>query len=215
MYPNNQNNPSPPVSNSSPATPENSNPYSFITDNSNQPARKLPLPNGKASKFILLGVVVVLLIVIISVFIKILSSDDKNRSQSYVELAKKQTEIIRLSGLADTKAKNFDTKAYALTTKLALETSQKELMGRLEKRGIKGKDLSKQLSSSRNKESDQLLASAEKSGRYDETLLNLINKNLEDYQIEVKSSSNGSAGNDFKVLEKAYKQVSVLQATSN
>lgn len=214
MYPNNQNVQNPDNFNPSPS-PQNPNPYSFITDEPHHSPRKLPLPSGKTGKFLVIGIGVVVLIIIIGVFINLLGSGDKDRTQSYIELAKKQTEIIRLSGLAETKAKNFDTKAYSLTTKLSLETSQKELIGRLEKRGIKSKDLSKQLSASKNKQSDQLLADAEKNGRYDETLLGLINKNLENYQTEVKTSSGGATANDFKVLEKAYKQVSVLQATNN
>ena len=202
MPPNSQNQ-SPP-----PQQPPN-NPYDFIN---NQPSNnKLPVDlSSNKTKLILAGGVLALLFLVFILFSAIFGGGDEEQTLKYVDIAKSQTEIIRLASLAEDNAGLIETRSLALTTKYSTQTSRQELTDILKKRGVNEKDLNKRLSASKNAESDELLDEAKKNNRYDETFKKIIFQEIEDYQKELQSASSGATSKELQTLEDVNGQVETI-----
>lgn len=173
--------------------PNNQNPYDFIMNSDQKPKSGLYLGDGIGPKIVL---VVIILVIIIGGFVaanSFLGQEDKAQIERISEVSKAQAELIRVTDTADQKAKNTQTKTYAMNVKLAIQSSQLDTNALLTKRGVSKKSLNGLLSGSKNAKNDAALAEAEKNNRYDDTLVTLIDKQLADYQKLLASmSANGS-----------------------
>lgn len=200
-----------PPQNSS-ASPQGQDPYGFIMNNQQGPSRsRLALSSTKARILVVVGGII-LLIIIVVIFSTILGSGAKAQKQRYVEIAQKQTELIRISTIADKKAKGLATRSYALTTRMGLESSQKKTSDILAKRGVKAKELAKVLPAGKNDKSDAALDEAEKNNRFDETFLQLMESELTNYQKLLEAASGSASKSEKQALQQAYDQVAILKA---
>ena len=111
-----------------------------------------------------------------------LSSGSKAQAERMVEVAKKQTEIVRITTLGEKKLKGQGARNYASVTKLGVSSAQKSTNEALAKRGINDKSLGKLLAASKNAKTDQVLDEAEKNGRYDETFLQVLECEFASYE---------------------------------
>lgn len=191
--------------------PSSPDPYGFIMNNQPKQRRNFG-PSGTAGRVaVVVGGLVVLIIlgVIVSA---LLSRGDKAQTERLVEVAQRQTEIIRLTAQADKKTKALSTRSFALTTRVSLESSQKEVSGLLAKRGLKAKSLNSRLTAGKNAKSDAALAEAEKNNRFDETFTEIINNELANYQKLLEAANQSASKSEKQVLQKSYTGAATLLA---
>lgn len=188
--------------------PQNTNdPYGFIM---NSPQKQANKPIGMGARIAVVAGGVLLLIIVAIIGNSLLSSGQKAQTQRYIELAQTQTEIIRITTLADKKAKTLNTRSYAVTTRVSLESSQKSTTAILNKRGIKEKKLTKLLSASKNPKTDAALEEATKNNRFDETFNKLLNTQLANYQKQLNDAASGASKKDKQALQRSFNQVAIL-----
>jgi hypothetical protein len=204
MPPNNQQMPSQP-----------SDPFGFITNSAPVGKKPSPLtPTTMNGRIILLGSILLLVVIIAIVFMSFLNNSSEAKAKQYLEIGQKQTEIIRLSAIAETKGRSLETRSYASTIKLSFTSSQSAVNKVITANGISSKQLSKELTKSKNTKSDAILDEAEKNNRFDETFKELIESEMQKYQQQLNSIATSSTKNEKTILEDAFNQASLLQGPS-
>ena len=188
-------NPAPP-----PITPSGgqNNNYEFIMNPPGK-AKKSLIPRGETAKQRLLIALAgggVLLIVIILGISTLLGG--KNNADSLLDIAQRQAEIIRVSELGYTKADSLVVRNLAITTKLTIQTSQKQTVERLNKLGVKVKD--KDLALKKDSQTDQTLTTAGLNNTFDKTFTEIILSSLNDYRAEVKKLFSSTTNQTEKQL---------------
>ena len=184
-------------------------PYGFITNSAPQTPKNFG-PSSMKGRVIVASVGLVVLIILTIIVSSILGSSGKAQTEQYLAIAKSQTEIIRISALAETKTKTLEGKSLASTTRLAFTTVQQDMNALLAAKGIKQKDLSKALSASKNVKSDELLNEAEKNNRYDETYSEILRGEIENYQKLINAAAGGAVGTEIQTLEYSYNQATLI-----
>mgnify|MGYP006180133515 CR=1 FL=1 len=201
MYPNNQQSPA----------PQQQDPYNFIMQS---PQKSGPsfTPSSMKARIIIVAAGAVLLITLFVIAASILGSAGKTQQQRYLEIAQKQTEIVRVSALADKKAKSLSARSFAVTTQLAITSDQKKMSDILAKRGLDPKAQAKVLGLGQNSKTDAALDEAEKNNRYDETLRQILETELSNYQKLVSASAGGATAAEKQALETAFNNATLLVA---
>lgn len=217
MYPNNQQ-PGQPYPQPTPQpTPQQQpqNPYGFIYDAPHNAKRPFSPPGGMKGRIALVAGGLILLIMLIVVAVSLFTGSDDAVTQRYVDVAKRQTEIIRITTLGEEKATSLQTRSFAATTRLGLTTAQSDMTALLDKKGVSGKELSKQLSASKNSKSDEALEQAQKNGRFDEVFTDLLENELANYKKEINAAAGSATKSEKKTLQTAFDQATLLLPEKN
>ena len=154
-------------------------PFDFITKTDPPSPKKkgLKLPNLPKPVLILLGASGLLLIVIIIAVI--LGSVGGVKTQAYIDVMSRSSEIIRVSDLTKSKMKDPDTLALLTTTSTALSSQQNQFGAYLANTGEKVDP--KLLSSYQNSDTDKGLASAEQNSKLTEAYVTYLKGSLNGY----------------------------------
>lgn len=188
------------------------NQYDFIM-NSGQPQPKRPfgLPSGgsKVQRILLFvgggAVLLVLLLMVISMF----SGGSKDQNQRLLGIAQQQTELVRVAGLAQDKARTSATQSLAATASITIQSSQNDISGLLRKAKIKTD--AKILASKNDPKTDATLEAAAQNNRYDEVFTELLTREIKEYQLDLKEAYDSTSSKTQKeVLEAAFVSASTL-----
>ena len=163
-----------------------------------------------ARMVIIAGGLVILIILFVVIF-SLLSHAGSAQKQRLLETAQAQTELIRIATIGKDKASDLGVRSLAATTSLSVASEQQDVINALAKRGVKGNSLTKQLGTSKNTKTDTALDEAVANNRFDDTFLELINKQLNDYKRLLQSSSSGATVSEQKSLQVAVTNVNTIQ----
>lgn len=180
--------------------PNQQNPYEFIMSPNQRPPRKPIIGNSIGSRIAVVVVGLVLLIIIIMVISSFLNGSNKDQNDRLLKITQSQSEIIRLSALAEKAAKVDSTKIFAANTRVSTQSAQQDTKKLLTARGVKTKVIDKQLGVSKNPKNDAALKEATANNRYDETFTQLINQQLGDYQTQLQTAFDNATPNEKKSL---------------
>lgn len=182
--------------------------YDFILNNQ-APKKSLFSGGSKNTRLLFIVVVVLVLIVLFWVLLAVLNGGKKAGVDELVGIAQDQTEIARLATAGSTAARSTDTRGFATTTALSINTSQKDLLDIIKKHGRKLS--TKDLALKHSAETDQDLNSAAENNRYDEVFKQTMRNELADYQQALKTAyANSTNIGDKQQLDTMYKQASLL-----
>lgn len=189
--------------------PNQSGQYDFIM-NPQQTTTRRGGPRNKKT-LIFLGIAAFIVIIILAYGANfLLSSGSRAQADRLTEVAKAETELIRVSALGADNAKDRDTMVLAQTTKLSVSSSQLQTKKLLEKRGVNAKEFTKLMASSKNSKTDTQLTEAGRNNRYDETFKTILNKQLADYQKLIKGANDGGTSAEKKVLTNSFENAGKL-----
>lgn len=186
--------------------------YDFIF-NPPQPGKKsiLPLPGGSSTKSraMVAGAGALLLLIVGFAFMSFLSNLNKADTEALVAAAQQQHELIRLAEVGTKKARSQAAKDIAITTKLALQSQQDDMLAAVRSAGRK---LSRQeLAAARNPLVDEALTKAEQNNRFDEEFMAIMNSALDDYQKAVKRAYEGAKDSKLRsALAAQFESANVL-----
>jgi hypothetical protein len=203
MQPSQQLPPAPP-----PMTPGGQGQYDFILNN--QPPKKSWFSGNSMKQRILIvvGGGTALLVVFMVIF-AVLGSSKQTNTQELVTITQQQSELIRISGIGVQKARSTTAKNLAITTQLSITSEQQALLATLKNQGRKLS--SKDLALGKNSKNDTLLTQAEQNNRFDEAFVEEIQKELLDYQKNVKAAYQSATNTKVKqALQVQFKNASIL-----
>ncbi len=187
-------------------------PFAFINNSAPVGQKQSPLaPTTMKGRVILLGSILGILLVGFIIVSSFLNNASQEKAKQYLEIGQKQTEIIRLAAIGETKGLSLETRSYASTIKLSMTSSQSNTNKVITSHGVNSKQLSKELTKSRNTKSDAILTEAEKNNRFDETFKELIASEITKYQQQINSVASGSTAKEKIILQEAFTQASTLQ----
>jgi hypothetical protein len=191
--------------------------YDFIL-NPEKPAGKSKLPitmPGPGSSmmhrllFVLGGAVVLLIVLIVGASLLFGGSGS---ATDLTNLAATQTEIIREISLADQNAKSPDTKAYAASANVVVESDQAALLAAAKTAKIKIN--SKLLGSKKDATAVTTLQNATANGEFDQIFTQLITRKLTAYSQEMSALYPKVKSTGVKTaLNNAYKSTQTLLAS--
>ncbi len=190
--------------------PQQPNQYDFIMGNNAKPGKRLPLGNNKLARALVVVVIIIIVGIIAAVANSFLTKDSQVQTNRLVEIAQSQSELIRVSSIAKTKAKDLDTRNFALNTQITVETSQQQIIKTLNARGVKSKGLNKQLGAAKNAKTDAALDEATRNNRFDATFTTILNKQIADYQKLLQGAYAGSTPKEKTTLTAAFENAGIL-----
>lgn len=184
------------------------NPYDFIT-NPQAPAKKSLLGGGGKQKLILFvagATVVTLILVIVASLFGGTSSTD-----SYWAALRQHTEIIRVTELGTTSARNNRAKNLAVTTRQTLQSQQTDLNSLAQKVGGIKKIEPKLLQAGKDATTDERLTKADQLNKFDEEFLTVLHEELTAYQAMLKTLYDDSSSQTTRdILSGMYDQIQLL-----
>lgn len=156
---------------------------------------------------VIIGIVGFILLSMIASYI--LTRASKQTTARMVSIAQEQQELMRIADIGTSKARTSAAKDFAVNVRLSIDTSQKEILALLKKRGHK---LNIQLlSKKKNAKTDQLLNEAFLTNRFDDTFSETVRGQLLAYRQRLQETYKGSTNKTEKeVLAKNFKDVSIL-----
>ncbi len=186
------------------------NPYEFITNPSHPPKKKLlPGGNSKIGRLIIAGVGVVVLLMIALIVMSLINSGSTALKTDYQNLVSQQAEVIRISGIGATKARQSEAKNLAITTQYSLTTQQSALLALAKKAGANTD--AKSLAASKDSKTDAALTSADQANQFDEVFTKTLTVELQKYQLALKKVYDATTSASTKdTLSKDYNAVDAL-----
>lgn len=193
--------------------PDN-DPYNFIL-NPEKP-KKGPIDiKANPKMLILFALFSVVIIIVFAVLLNlVISSGSNSQKSNLTEIAKAQTEIIRIASLPENnKSAGEPTKYLALNTKVSTLSAQSEVTTMLKSRGVK-KINPKELATSKDASVDIALEKAAKNNKYNETYREILDKKLTNYQTLVKKAYDSGNRKEKASLKPIYEGIEALTSTT-
>jgi hypothetical protein len=174
--------------------PPANDPYHFIL-NPEQPSqsRKLPRPRGILMLVALLAVVVIVLVILVAIF-----RGGGADTKPFVTLLQEQQEIIRISSAQGRSLQKQNVKNFVTNTELSMTSDQAKLKTFLGKNGVKVS--SKQLAALASTTTDARLESAVSSSTLDATMVEVLQKELTDYQATLSQTYKATSVKSTRAL---------------
>ncbi len=186
------------------------NPYDFIT-NPGAPAKKKLLPGGnsKTGRLLLAAAAGVVLIVLALVVMAVLNSGSSALKTDYANLAQQQAELIRVSGVGATKARQAEAKNLAITTQYTLTSQQPGILSLAKKAGASTD--AKTLTLGKDAQTDAALTSADQANQFDEVFTKTLREGLQKYQQALKKIYDATSSSSTRdTLSKDYNAIDAL-----
>lgn len=178
---------------------EGINPYDFIMDSGASPKRRwLPLPTGGGKKQRLLFAFIaggILLLIFGIIFSLLFSSADT--TQQTLKMAQQHKELLRVSEIGVKKSRSDGARNLATTVKLTLQSSEDQIVAIAKK---DQKLTNKELSAGKNEVTDQALATAEQTNRFDEAFIETIHAEIRAYLKQLKIVYDASSSKSDKLI---------------
>lgn len=188
--------------------PAQNNPYDFIT-NPSKPARKSLLPGGKMGRIIIVGAGAAIIIMVGVIVAAVISSSGADLKTDYLSLAQQQTELIRVSDIGVTKARQTNAKNLAITTQYSLSSQQQEILALAKKAGAATD--AKTLAAGKDDKTDALLTSADQANQFDDVFAKTLKALLQKYRLTLKKIYDATDSTSTKTtLSKNYEAVDRL-----
>lgn len=192
-----------------PGTP--GNPYDFIFNSPSPPQKGFGAAGGSGMKkrILIAGVGATVLVIFAIIATSFLGSAGKADNAALLSMVEQQHEIMRLADVGISKAKGPEAQNLAITTKLTLASSQKDIQSYATKRGVKIDQ--KLLSEKKNSKTDAALTAAEQSNRFDEAFIQVLESHLAKYQASLKKAHGEATDKkDKEKLAAAFKDTALL-----
>lgn len=195
---------------SPPPTPDSdpNDPYGFIM-NPQKPSRAPFLTTGSLKKRLLFVAALFIILIIISLILSsLLSSSGNAQRDKLLALAQTQSEISRLSDAAGDRLTDRALINKSANARLSVESSKKQVVSALAKRGFTAKD--KDLASSQASANDAVLTEGEQNSRFDQTYNQLLEKQLASYQAQLESVYSSGSNSEKELALSANEQINLL-----
>lgn len=186
-------------------------PYAFIMQGTPKPKKSLiPTGGSPTKRKIILGAGLVALLAFFAIVFLLIFTSGGGSSQSTLELAQAQNELIRITGPASAREiTSADIAQLAQNTNTSMTSAQKQTLEYL----IKSRKLpdAKELGMKQSSKTDSQLKTAKEAGQYDDVFYGILYKQLVAYKTQVETDYKAATGTQQKaLLQKLYNDVNTL-----
>jgi len=188
--------------------PQGSNPYDFIL-NPSAPPKKGPFNGSKHTKLISVAFIGIILVVVM-IGISVITSLGNKNYNSLLELAQRQTEIVRIADLGLANARDPSTVTYVSTLRNVTLSEKTSTLAFLAKKKFKVND--KQLALKKDASIDKDLTSAKQDNNYDAVLLEKLDGLVTSYQKAEKTLGNSESASEKTLVTTLTDNAKVLTA---
>lgn len=190
---------------------DNNNQYDFIL-NPEQPKASGGVfgpDSSKATKITVVAFGAIVLIILAVIFMNLLTRGSKQATNRLLGIAQEQAEISRVASIGVTNARTAPTKGYANSVKLTIDTSQKDILALLSKRGVKVE--AKILNKKQSQKTDKQLEDARLTNRFDDVFSQTVHYQLSSYRSHLESAyKDASSTSEKDVLKKNIASADIL-----
>lgn len=158
--------------------------------------------------------ILVLIIISYVLLSSFLGRENKAQVDRLVEVGEVQSELVRISALAEKEAKGTKAQNLAANTSLSLQSSQQDIKKLLNGRGVGSKGLDKRFAAGKNAKTDTTLTEASQNNRFDETYTTVVSKELTDYQKLLNAAFESGTANEKKSLQTLFQNAKLLSEAS-
>src|SRR5579885_2120742 len=162
--------------------------YDFIFNPPQAPKKRFGLPSGNSTgqRIAIVSIGAFILLILFIILSSVLTSGSKTSTQTFINIAEEQAEIIRVATIGTQQSRGSDSKNLAMTVLLSMETTQQQTLALLTKNHHKLG--TKQLAVKRNPQTDQALTSANLNNNFDEAFTQQMQTSLSTYRTDVKAA---------------------------
>jgi hypothetical protein len=191
-------------------SPEQSqdDPYGFITNPDKPARRQINFGNTPQQRMIIAGAGLVILIMIFIFLFLLFSRASNTQKDNLVKLAQTQTEIVRITEIAEKESGGIDTRSFAVNTRLSLQSDLQETTGFLAGRGVELKG--KSLGLVKDENTDKKLEEASANNRFDETFIELLRDQLQDYRVLLQQAYEDGNSSEKQAMSQNYEEIALL-----
>lgn len=154
----------------------------------------LPAGNSTGQRLMIVAMIGGVLVVLLLIIMLVLSGGGDNK-QNLLKVAQAQTELVRLSEMAN-ESTDQTLKNFAINTNLTVTSDKQRFTGVLGQNGISFKD--KELALGQNPETTQALETAKAAANFDATLRDTLVDQLSAYQATLKTAFDQSGNEQIK-----------------
>lgn len=154
--------------------------YDFITNSPQKTKKPLIDPGSTKGRIMVVVGIVVLLMIGATIVTTIMSAGSKAARQNLKTVYATQQELIRVADLGVKDALSSDTRGFASTVSMSVKSDQIKTASLLASNGAKIKP--EEANAKKSTKTDEALAAAQAANRYDETLVENLNKQITAYQ---------------------------------
>jgi hypothetical protein len=186
-------------------------PYDFIMQGTPKPKRSLiPTGGSPTKRKIILGAGLFAILAFFAIVFILIFTSGGGSSQSTLELAQSQNEIIRITGPASTRdITSTDVAQFAQNTNTSMVSAQKQTLDYI----VKSRKVpdAKELGLKQSGSTDSKLKTAKEAGQYDEVFYSILYQQLVAYKAQVEQDYKEATGKQQKaLLQKLYNDVNTL-----
>lgn len=182
--------------------------YDFITAPPQAQAKKSFFAGGYKQRLPLIAGGGVALLFVVILLSSLLNSGPSNQD-TLLRILQQQTELSRVAQLGVKDAEQT-TMNLAYNTSVTAQSDQAKLVTSLAAKNVKFKD--KQLAVGKDTKTDELLTAARAASNFDETFLQTLDEQLEDYQATLQDAYTNSGSKEVKTtLSDSYANSKLLR----
>lgn len=175
---------------------DQSDPYGFIVDQGASRRKSIGVPGGQKG-LLMIALIGAFIVAILGIVYGIFFAS-KSAAPELVDIAARQTEMIRICDIGISKAHSSTIKNAATTTKVTLLSDQERLVARIKSQ--KQKVDQKQLQIRKNTKIDTALTQAAQANNFDAAFTKELAKELGEYQTALKQAYDDSQSAKTKEL---------------
>ncbi len=190
------------------------NPYDFLNDAPKQKRSMLPSGNSKKQRILIFVAGLALLLIVGVIVFSLLTGSSGGTKEDFTSLEQQQAELIRIADIGINKAKQSDTKNYAVTAKYTIISQQGPIQSMAKKAGVKVSQ--KQLQLGKNTKTDATLTAADQTNQFDQTFSLVYKTQLLTYRRTLERLRTEVSSKKSRDTLKAYdQQIALLVPDGN
>jgi hypothetical protein len=188
----------------------NKNPYEFITNPEVSHKKSLFNGNDTKSRVIIVAIVAIVAILVLIIGYNLIFGGKKSFAEEMIKPAAQQTDLIAITAIGTEKVRDSKANKIMTTASSVIQSQNQKTLVILKNNGINSKSITQY----QDKKFEEVLTSAEASGKFEQTYLGIYQNRLDEYANSLKVAYAKAKGKNKEEIGEMYKQLENLSLNS-
>ena len=188
----------------------NKNPYEFITNPEVSHKKSLFNGNDTKSRVIIVVIVAIVTILVLIIGYNLIFGGKKSFAEEMIKPAAQQTDLIAITTIGTEKVRDSKANKIMTTASSVIQSQNQKTLVILKNNGINSKSIAQY----QDKKFEEVLTSAEASGKFEQTYLGIYQNRLDEYANSLKVAYAKAKGKNKEEIGEMYKQLETLSLNS-
>ncbi len=184
----------------------NKNPYEFITNPENNSKPPLFATGDAKSRIIIVALISIVSLLVILLGYNLLFAGKKSFAEEMVKPAAQQADLIAITTIGTEKVRDAKANKIMTTASSVLQSQNQKTLIILKDNGVN----SKLIAGYQDNKFEEVLSSAEASGKFEQTYLGIYQNRLDEYANSLKIVYAKASGKNKEIIGDMYKQLENL-----